>query len=188
MVRMRLQHGGACANHFSAFAARVARGRHLSQTTMRLWQRWQVRKSPLTSRLSGAIHIDHHVLLIAAIPDATWTGKRRCALKEIVETVPAECLHGWLIQGSEEARKSRARREAVTPKECRHVVLKRSQAIIQGLEGPFSTERIAQQHKHEINGVIGSKASTSTLHLLVQSRKNPHLREDVSEHGNFLHP
>lgn len=36
LVCMRLLDGGACPNHFSTFAARVARGGHLCQTTMRL--------------------------------------------------------------------------------------------------------------------------------------------------------
>src|SRR5690348_12470978 len=83
LMGMRLQDRGARPYHFSAFAARVARCRHLSQSTMRFWQRRKVRKSTLASRLSGSIHIHHHVLLLATIPQSTWAGKGRCSLKEL---------------------------------------------------------------------------------------------------------
>ena len=185
---MRLQDRGARPYHFSAFAARVARCRHLSQPTMRFWQRRKVRKSTLASRLSGSIHIHHHVLLLATIPQSTWAGKGRCSLKEIVEKLRAQCLDGWLIQRGEKAGKSRTRGEAVALKQRRNIVGKRSETIIKSGQGGFPTESIAQQHDHEINGVIGSKAGTGKSHVLFERRDDPGLHEHVSHCGHFLHP
>src|SRR5689334_16414232 len=98
LMGMGLQDRGARAHHFSAFAAGVARDRYLSQTTLRLWQRWQVRKSPLASGLSGSIHIQHHVLLIATIPHSARTGKGGCSLQQIREKLDAQGLDRFLIE------------------------------------------------------------------------------------------
>src|SRR6266568_8149187 len=102
---MRLQDRGARANHFSAFAAGVARCRYLSQTTMRLRQRREVRKSTLASRLSGSIHIHHYILLITTIPQSAWAGKGGGSLKEIMEKLCAQRLDRLLIQSGEKAGK-----------------------------------------------------------------------------------
>ncbi len=71
---------------------------------------------------------------------------------------------------------------------CRNIVSKRRKAIIKGQNRRFSTESIAQKHDHEIDRVIRSKAGTGKLHVILESRDNPSLGENVSDCCYFLHP
>jgi hypothetical protein len=73
---------------------------------MRVRQRRKVRKSTLASRLSGSIHIHHHVLLIATIPQSARAGKGGRSLKQIREKLRAQRLKRLLIESGEKARKS----------------------------------------------------------------------------------
>src|SRR5438309_2181425 len=71
-------------------------------------------------------------------------------------------------------------------KEGSNLVSKRRKALIKGQNRRFSTERIAQQHDHEIDRIIGSKAGTGKLHMLFKSGDDPSLGENVSHDGDFL--
>src|ERR1700730_2244960 len=73
-------------------------------------------------------------------------------------------------------------------KEGSTLVSKRRKALIKDQNRRFSTERIAQQHDHEIDPIIGSKAGTGKLHMLFKSGDDSGLGEKVSHDGNFFHP
>jgi hypothetical protein len=125
-----------------------------------------VRKSPRARGLSGSIHIHHHIVLIATIPQSARAGKGRGSLQQIREKLDAQRLDCFLIQSSKKAGKGRTRGKAVAMKERRNIVAKRSKTIIKGFQSRFPTERIAHQHDDKIDGIIRSKAGSGKLHLL----------------------
>src|SRR5438105_12592443 len=148
---MRLQNRGAGSHHFPSLAPLVPRSRDQIKTTMRRWQRWELGKGSLASRLFGAIDIHDHIRLVEPIPQPARGREGRRSLQQVFLKLRAQRLDSRLIEGGKKARKGRARRQVMATKQRHEDVCKGSKTFIKGLKGRFSTERIAQKHDHEIN-------------------------------------
>ena len=63
-----------------------------------------------------------------------------------------------------------------------------SQTCIKGLQGGFTAQRIADEHRHKINQIVVIKPSASKSHLRLDEVHQTIRFEDLSHNGDFSEP
>jgi hypothetical protein len=79
-------------------------------------------------------------------------------VQQVLQEEGAQGFDRELIQAGQKAGERGAMGQVLTAKEGHQGGGKRLEAIIEGLQGAFSTERIADEHGHEIDHIIAPHA------------------------------
>ncbi len=73
----------------------------------------------------------------------------------------------------------------MTTKERHESVGKGQESLVKGLQRAFTTETIADQHNHEINGIVLAKACAGKLHAFLDGFQDAGRDQHLSQGGSF---
>src|SRR5260370_29735516 len=76
----------------------------------------------------------------------------------------------------------------MTTKERHESVGKGQESLVKGLQRAFTTETIADQHDHEINGIVLAKACAGKLHAVLNGFQDASRDQHLSKGGSFCSP
>src|SRR5215475_4990656 len=113
LVGMRLQKGGACANHLSPFVPGIPRSTDAIQTAMGWWEIWRCGQGSLSGCLSRAICIEDRPPFSTSIPEPSCglSLRDQWASNQILLKESTQGLDCRLIKSRQKATKCRARRQ-----------------------------------------------------------------------------
>jgi hypothetical protein len=165
---MHLQRRGACADHLSSLAPGVARGAGRVEPPFRCREGRIAGQGPLARGLPRGIDIKDEVATPLPINDAAnrFGGPAR-GLAGLLEEGP-KGFDTRTIGIGQEATQARSMRQAFAPKQGHESWSEGRQALKEVSERPFSTDRIADQQREEINGFIAAEPATYQTDLLCQ--------------------
>jgi hypothetical protein len=139
--------------------------------------------------LMGTIDIeDADMVALSVEPSIQWLLLRERSREQVVEEERAQGFHGALIEGGEKTMEPRMSREAVTSKERQERVSPRLDLLVQGFQGPFATDRRAEDGSHNINAIVMSEASANKANLFFSGDTHPLTLHVMNDHRDFPEP
>ena len=184
---MCLRDGGARAHDLPTLAPGVAWCTQLPQPPLGrrpilcLWQ------SPLTGGLTCPIDIENDPLFAFSICKPTDLALvAQGAREQIVKKQRAQGFGGRLRQRGQKARERRARRQPIPPEERHEGLRKGRQPIIEGFQGAFATDGIAEKERHKIDHLVVTETAAGKADALTDGFKGPLLAKMLDDQGDFL--
>ena len=114
--------------------------------------------------------------------------RRESLVKQILLKEASQGLNRGLIDGFEEAAQRAAIRQFIPSKQSHKRGSEGQKALVEGFEGGFPTQTIADQDDHKIDGVIDPEASASKADTLGYLLKQIQMGQIVSHDGHFPQP
>ena len=135
-----------------------------------------------------AIDIEDMPLLTATIPQAARLTSHELACHQVLQEQGAQGFDRAVIQTREKARERGAMGQLLAPKEGHEGTGKGKDVLIEGLQGAFPAQRIAQEHGHKIDDVIGPHAPTGQAHALADGLEHAQVGEVLRHQAHFAKP
>jgi len=76
--------------------------------------------------------------------------------------------------------------EALSPEKRHERGSEGVDTLIEGFQGAFTADGVAQQHDHKVDHVVMAEPTPGEAHLLLNRRKHAHVPKIVRGHGHFL--
>jgi len=184
---MSLEDHGSRAYDHSALAPLISFGAHVIKATVRGRQRFGLGQGTLASDLPGTIHIGHQPGLGASIGDPTRISKRLAGQQVLLEQ-GAHVLNAGLIERGEKTGQSGARGQTLAAKQGHEFIGKWPKALVKGLQGWLSRERVADEDHDKIDEIVGAHTGTSKADSLGDGIEDAKLLENLSYRSHFSHP
>src|SRR5260221_841292 len=189
LIGMGLRNNGAGPDNFPTLAPGVASSTDLIQATLSRRQVLRLRQGALAGRPSGAIDVEdlpldaRSIQQLASLP---LFGER--AGEQILQK---EHTQGFDSRRGEAAKKATKRRTAgqLLPVEQGHEGLRpRSQPFIEGFEGAFATDGVAEDDRQKVDHLVVPKAPPCKTDALIDGSKDPLLAQVLDNKHHFPQP
>ena len=116
-----------------------------------------------------------------------WRGERSSG-DQISQKEGAESLDGCLIECRKKTGERRAIWQMEAAKEGQKGIRERGESLVVGLQCGFTTQSIADENHHKINGVILAKAGASKPDVLLDRIEHTQMGQNLSESSHFSQP
>src|SRR5712692_5735091 len=163
---MGLQERRAGTHDLSTFLSGVARCTDGKQTSLWWWQIRTLRQSTLSGRLPGAIKIEDDPSVPLPIPQTTHAFGRSGASERILQEHGAQRFYTGFIQCREKATERGTMREFVASEQGHELGGKWGEALVIGRQRRLSAERVADEHDHKVDHLIGPEAFAGEANTL----------------------
>jgi hypothetical protein len=161
---------GPRAHHLPALAPRVAWSTDIIQPAKGGRESFALGQSALTGRLSRAIQVKDHPGgsgSIQQIPGVWFVrAAPKRAAEQIVEEEGTQRFDRLRGQRGQKAREGRAGREPITGKQGHEGRGKGPHPFVEGFQGAFPAEGVAEEDGEKVNDVIAPKAAPGKVHAL----------------------
>jgi hypothetical protein len=192
---MSLADDGARPDHLPALASGVAGSTHVIQPAKRRGQVFSLRQGARAGGFSRAIEVYDHpgvsrsihqspsLLLVCVVGVG-----REWATEQIIEKERPQGFDGGLGQCRHKARKRRAGGEVVSFKQRHERTRKGLKPLVEGLQGAFPADGIAEEHREKIDHLIAPEAPPRKTHALSDFGQNIVLAQVCSHQHHFSKP
>lgn len=143
----------------------------------------------MAGRLPCAIDIKDEEVVPFSVPQPArlFLAPQRTG-QQIVQKQGTQGLDGGLIKCGEKAAECGAMRQSLASEERHEHACPGLKPLVKGLQGPFGTDGIAEQHRAKIDDVVPSEAPTGKAHLILKNSKHPLALQVVSQQRDFAQP
>src|SRR5712691_5383592 len=179
----------AGTHHFSSLASRVPSSTQFLQPTRSGRQVGELWQGPLAGCFSGAIDVKDEPAPPTAIHQSPGLPLlRKGPRHQVVEKEAPQGLYGLLCERRQKARKRRACRQTVAPKERHEGRGKGLHPLVEGLQGALGTDRVAEEDRQKVDHLVVAETTAGKADVLTDLGQDSLLAKLLGNQGCFAEP